>query len=167
MSTMKTLAALAVTAAALATTAAPSHALGRFFPGHGPVVSQQFGGPPKNSGPGLGIPGHFGHPPTTITCFACNLPRPTRPNPVWGHGGGYGHWGHRFWGSPVIVGGVAAAPAVAAAASAPAPSQAAPQTAPGSCNCLTKQTLADGSVLFADICTQQSAIAPPQTMSAR
>ena len=37
----------------------------------------------------------------------------------------------------------------------------------GSCNCLTKQTLADGSVLFADICTQQSAIATQQAMSAR
>jgi hypothetical protein len=150
MTTMKTLAALAVTAAALAATAAPSHALTRLIPNRGAVVAQHFGGPP-----------------TKITCFACNLPRPTRPNPGWGHGGGYGHWGHRFWGSPVIIGGTAVAPVVAAAASAPAPTEAAPQAPTGSCNCLTKQTLADGSVMFADICTQQSAIAPPQNMSAR
>jgi hypothetical protein len=148
MSTMKTLAALAVTAAALAATVAPGNALGRLFPGHGPVVNQQFGGPPK------------------ITCFACKLPRPYRPNPIWGHNWGHGYWGHRYWGAPVIVGGVAA-PVVAAAASAPAPAQAVPQVSPGPCSCLTKQTLADGSVMFADICTQQSAIAPPQAMSAR
>jgi hypothetical protein len=167
MTTMKTLTVLALSAAALAATVAPSNALGRLFPGHRPVVSQQFGGPPKVSGPGWGIPGHFGHPPTKITCFACNLPRPSWPNPGWGHGGGYGHWGHRFWEAPVIVGGGTVAPVVAAAASAPAPAEAAPQAPTGSCNCLTKQTLADGSVLFADVCTQQSAIAPPQAMSAR
>jgi hypothetical protein len=150
MSTMKTLAALAISAAALTLTVAPGNALGRLFPGHGPVVSQQFGGPPK------------------ITCFACRLPRPYRPYPIWGHGWGHGNWGHRYWERPVIVGGgFAAAPVVAAAASAPAPAEAAPQSAPGPCSCLTKQTLADGSVLFADICTQQSAIAPPQTMGAR
>jgi len=147
MTTMKILAALAVTAAALATSAAPSHALGRIFPGHGPVAAQHFGGSP-----------------TKITCFACRLPRPDRP--IYGHGWGHGYWGHRFWERPVIVGGVAA-PVVAAAASAPAPAEAAPQAPTGSCNCLTKQTLADGSVLFADICTQQSAIAPPQAVSAR
>jgi hypothetical protein len=151
MNTMKTLTALAITAAALAATVAPSNALGRLFPGHGPVVTQQFGGPAK----------------IKITCFACNLPRPYRPNPVWGHGWGHGYWGHRYWGQPVIVGGAAVAPVFAAAASAPAPAEAAPQAPTGSCNCLTKQTLADGSVLFADICTQQSAIAPPQAMSAR
>ena len=160
MNAMKTLAALAISAAALTSTVAPSNALGRIFPGHGPVVSQQFGA-------GLGTPGHFGHPPTKITCFACRLPRPTRPNPIWGHNWGHGYWGHRFWDRPVIVGGVAAAPVVATAASGPAPTEAVPQAPTGSCNCLTKQTLADGSVLFADICTQQSAIAPPQAMSAR
>jgi hypothetical protein len=67
----------------------------------------------------------------------------------------------------VIIGGAAVAPVIPAAATAPAPTEAAPQAASGPCNCLTKQTLADGSVLFADICTQQSAIAPPQAMSAR
>ena len=148
MTTMKTLTALALTAAALAATAAPSHALSRLFPGHGPVVNQAFGGPPK------------------ITCFACNLPRPSRPNPIWGHGWGHGYWGHHYWGAPAIYGGGAAAPMVAAATSAPAPAEA-PQAASGPCSCLTKQTLADGSVLFADICTQQSAVAPPQAMSAR
>jgi hypothetical protein len=144
------LAALAISAAALTSTAVPSNALGRIFPGHGPIAPQHFGGPP-----------------TKITCFACRLPRPYRPNPIWGHNWGHGYWGHRFWDRPVIVGGAAVAPVMATAASAPAPAEAAPQVPTGSCNCLTKQTLADGSVLFADICTQQSAIAPPQAVSAR
>jgi hypothetical protein len=34
-------------------------------------------------------------------------------------------------------------------------------------NCLTKQNLPNGAVLFKDVCTQQSAIAPPQNLSAR
>ena len=36
-----------------------------------------------------------------------------------------------------------------------------------SCNCLTKQDLPDGGVLFQDICTKQSAIAPAMTVGAR
>jgi hypothetical protein len=165
MSTMKILAALAISAAALTSTAAPSNALGRFLPGlgHGPVITKVYGSP-----------GHG------ISCLACNLPRPNPGHGLGGQGGywgghglggyfgGHRYWGHRFWERPVIIGGAAvAAPMVAAAASAPAPAEAAHQASPGSGNCLTKQTLADGSVLFADICTQQSAIAPPQAMSSR
>jgi hypothetical protein len=35
------------------------------------------------------------------------------------------------------------------------------------CNCLTKQYLSDGSVLFQDICRKESAIAAPMTVGAR
>ena len=145
MNPIKTLAMAALAVAALAATAAPSHAFGRFL-GHGPVVNQN---------------NHFGR----ITCFACNLPRPHRPFPIWGHGPRwprYGSWGHWYRWHPMYLGGgvpVAAAPAAAIPA--------APQAPTGNCNCLTKQDLPNGGVLFADICTQQSAIAPPQNMSAR
>jgi len=46
-------------------------------------------------------------------------------------------------------------------------STAATQAAADSCNCLTKQSLPDGSVLFQDICTKESAIASPMTVGAR
>ena len=113
----------------------------------------------------------------------------------WGHdhdhdhdyGYGYGydhdrwfhHYGWRFM-PPIVVEGaggvVAAAPVmqgVPARAPVAAPAMAVPQSAPTPqaaaepCNCLTKQTLPDGSVLFQDICTKESAIAPPQAVSAR
>jgi hypothetical protein len=45
--------------------------------------------------------------------------------------------------------------------------QAAPQASAEPCNCLTKQSLPDGSVLFQDICTKESAIAPPKAADAR
>ena len=147
MNPIKTLAIAALAAATLAATAASSHAFGR-FPGHGPVVNQN---------------NHFG----PISCFACNLPRPHRPGygygPRWPR---YGYWGHWYRWHPVYLGGgvpVAAAPAAAM----PGPAAAAPQAPTGNCNCLTKQDLPNGGVLFADICTQQSAITPPQKMSAR
>lgn len=69
--------------------------------------------------------------------------------------------------SPVAVAPAVAAPVVAApvvAAGAPA---AAPQVVQAPCNCLTKQKLADGGVLFQDICTKEAAIAAPQTANAQ
>jgi len=150
MNSLKTLTIAALATAALVATVAPSQALTRLFPGHGPVV--------------LGNP--FGH---GITCLACNLPRPYRPFPVWGHGPRWPifgqHWGHR-WGygygwRPVIYGGAPVASVAPAPAAMPA---AAPQAASA---CLTKQNLPNGAVLFQDVCTHQSAIAPPQNMSAR
>ncbi len=146
--TMKTLTAIALAAAALAATAGPSQALGRFFPGHGPVVLHHFG---------------------PISCLACNLPRPYRPHPIWGHGDHWRYWGHWYRWHPVVyrgapIGPVAAAPA---ASMMPGPAAATPQAPTGSCNCLTKQELPNGGVLFADVCTQQSAVAPPQAVSAR
>ena len=72
------------------------------------------------------------------------------------------HWHrhhHRYWiPYPVIVGGgTAAYAATTTVRSAP-------------CNCLTKEYLPDGSVLFKDLCTKEAAVSPapqPQQQSAR
>jgi hypothetical protein len=179
---MKTLSALAIATAALAATAMPSSALpngsagGYFGGGHGPVQ------PPKLP-PVIGkLGGLYGH---GITCFACRLPRPFPPpgghGPViwpghgdnWGHGWNHGYGWNRGYGwryrPEVIVEGqpqaiTVPAPVQSAPAYAPA---AAPQAAAEPCNCLTKQNLPDGSVLFQDICTKESAIASPTTVGAR
>jgi len=155
MNTMKILAALAISAAALTSTAVPSNALVRT--GAWPGINKVYG-----------LGGHG------ISCLACNLPRPAPGHGLGGPGGWGGHglggyfghryWGYRFWGHPVIYGGVPVTPVGVATAPVSTP---APPAATGPCNCLTKQTLPDGSVLFADICAQQSAIAPPQTLGAR
>jgi hypothetical protein len=55
-------------------------------------------------------------------------------------------------------------PVQGAPAYAPA---AAPQAAAEPCNCLTKQSLPDGSALFQDICTKESATASPIAVGAR
>jgi hypothetical protein len=57
-----------------------------------------------------------------------------------------------------------AAPVQAVPARVPAP---AAQVVQAPCNCLTKQNLPDGSVLFQDICTKESAIAAPPAVGAR
>ena len=85
---------------------------------------------------------------------------------------GYG-WGYQ---PPIMVEGVPSAVAVPAPVQAvPAPVQAVParvsapaaQVVQAPCNCLTKQNLPDGSVLFQDICTKESAIAAPPAVGAR
>ena len=48
---------------------------------------------------------------------------------------------------------------------APRPNVATTSTAP--CNCLTKQYLDDGSVLFQDICTKETALATPDQLRAQ
>ena len=145
----ETLAIAALAAAALVATVAPSQAIPRHFP----INTTNFLG------------NRFGH---GITCLACNLPRPYRPFPVWGHGPRWpvfgqhwGHWGYGYRWHPVFYGGAPVGPVAAA----PAASVAAPQAPTG--NCLTKQMLPNGAELLIDICTQQSAIAMPQNMSAR
>jgi hypothetical protein len=77
--------------------------------------------------------------------------------PRWPHW--HRHHHHRHWiPYPVIVGGgTAAYAATTTVRSAP-------------CNCLTKEYLADGSVLFKDLCTKEAAVSPApqvQQQSAR
>lgn len=98
----------------------------------------------------------------------------------WGHWGGWGHWAHwghgcgwggycgpHGWGPryPIVTGGgyygggysgggtYGGAPAYALRTG----TDAAPAPGPG---CLTKSYLQDGSVVFTDTCTKESAIAP-------
>ena len=40
-------------------------------------------------------------------------------------------------------------------------------TTPAPCNCLTKQYLQDGSVLFTDLCTKEEAMATPAELQAQ
>ena len=148
---LKTLTIAALAAAALVATVAPSQALTRHFP----INTTNFLG------------NRFGH---GITCLACNLPRPYRPFPVWGHGPRWpifgqhwGHWGNWYRWHPV---GYRGAP-VGLIGATPAAAMPGPAAAQEPTNCLTKQNLPNGAVLFQDVCTQQSAIAPPQNMSAR
>ena len=175
--TIKTLSALAIATAALAATAMPSSAL----PYHPPGVFKGIGyhpAQPPSWGKFRGIDGRIlgslrGHGP--IQCLACSLPhpRPIKPHPIhWGHGHDWGHWygwHHRpeFYGIGGRVEGIAMrgpGPASSAPVRASAP---APQSAASPCNCLTEQQLPDGSVLFQNTCTKESAIAPPQQVGAR
>jgi hypothetical protein len=80
----------------------------------------------------------------------------------YGWGWGYGH-GYGGYGAPVMIEGVPAPVAVTVPVAVPA---AAP-VAEAPCNCLTKQSMPDGSVLFQDICTKASWVARPQTFGAR
>jgi len=92
------------------------------------------------------------------------------------HGYRHGFYGyhHAFWGRyhwwpyrwyprwrwyprPIIYGAVGAGAAYAVAAPAVAP--AAPAAQPTG-SCLTKNYLPNGSVMFADMCTQEQAVAP-------
>jgi hypothetical protein len=168
--TLKTLSALTIATAALAATVLPSSALpsgpvGTFLGNgarHGLLPAQ----PPKVTLPPVAskLGSIYGH---GISCLACNLPHPPARGhgPVtWPyHGDNWGHGWNRGYGwqpEAVVVGGpVPSAPA-------PVPTiAAAPAVEP--CNCLTKQSMPDGSVLFQDICTKESAIAPPMTVGAR
>jgi hypothetical protein len=183
--TMKTLSALAIATAALAATVMQSNA-GTFTVSGAAgttAVGQQ---PTKNPGgtqttqlpPGAGR--LIGHGP--YKCLVCEVPFPPKPT-----GGdhdhdhdhdhdGWGRWhgGYGYGAPPVIV---EAPPAIVEAppvrVSAPAPVRAAApqpqaQLQGEPCNCLTKQSLPDGSVLFQDICTKESALAPaPQPVGAR
>jgi hypothetical protein len=82
------------------------------------------------------------------------LPQPhPLPPPIWWikwHHPHHHHWGEGE-GATETVGHapVAAAPPV------------------GNCNCLTKQYLEDGSVLFKDLCTKEEALASPDELKAQ
>jgi hypothetical protein len=151
---LKTLSALAIVAATLTVTsiAASNAASARAFrrePGHGPVIRGQ----PFRVSPNLQRYGSR----LNITCLACNLPRPPpfHPHPLPRRDG---RWNYGWQNRPEAV--VAGAPAAVVAV----PAQAVPAVTPpavGQCSCLTKQNLADGGVLFQDICTNENAIASP------
>jgi hypothetical protein len=163
---LKTVSAVAIAAATLTGAAVATSNIASAFPagpvGHGPVGH----GPVLPSAPYKLSPviNHFG----PIKCLACNLPRPepSPPQPVntfptWNHG-------HNWHDRPEIYVERTAGPAVFSAPLQVAPAYiAAPQAAAGSCNCLTKQNLPDGSVEFQDICAKVSAIASPQAVGAR
>ncbi|HEY1806581.1 MAG TPA: hypothetical protein VGG45_19065 [Terracidiphilus sp.] len=103
-----------------------------------------------------------------FSCLACNLPR---PHPTWGnhpwrfHNWGYGYnrwyWDRYRYRYGFVPHPGAVSFAAPAAVSAPAQASAGPQ------NCLTEQKMPDGSVMFADVCKQVSAIAPPPSADPR
>jgi hypothetical protein len=77
------------------------------------------------------------------------------------------HHAHWWYGSPSYAGPEYVAPVATGPVSAPvatAPVASAP-SAP--CNCLTKRYLADGSVLFTDLCTKEQAMATPDELHAQ
>ena len=159
---LKTLSALSLAAAALAATVGSSNALTfRQPPGgyHCLACTTQ----PKP------LPFHI--PPGGFHCFVCTTESktpPTKPGHGWGYGNGWGRGRPQIIveGQPVAVGAVATgAVATGAVAARPAAGQVAAAGEP--CNCLTKQNLPDGSVLFEDICTKQSAIGSPVTVGSR
>ena len=59
------------------------------------------------------------------------------------------------------------APPVAVQAPATVITATSPAVASEPCNCLTKQYLDDGSVLFKDICTKEAAMATPAELKAQ
>lgn len=174
--TIKTLSALTIAVAALAVTAIPSSALPYTPPGTFKGIGQQ---PAKPAAPPAWH--RIGSLPGGLKCLVCeHLPPkepPVGPSPNGGdhdHDHGWNHW-HNWRGGPeIVVQGipettVVAAPAQSAPVRVSAPAAPARSSAPVSqqlaaepCNCLTKQSLPDGSVLFQDICTKESAIAAPQ-----
>jgi len=75
---------------------------------------------------------------------------------------GWPHWHHRhhrhWWDYPVIVRNGGSSVAYAASPTTVTPS---------TCNCLTKEYLADGSVLFKDLCTKEAAVMPASANQAQ
>jgi hypothetical protein len=107
-----------------------------------------------------------------ITCLACNLPR---PHPTWGNPWRFHHWGYYpwrygynrwYWDRFRYRYGFERHPGVLSLAS-PAAVSAPVQASAGAQNCLTEQKMPDGSVMFADVCKQISAIAPPPSAEPR
>ncbi|HLH98967.1 MAG TPA: hypothetical protein VKW08_27980 [Xanthobacteraceae bacterium] len=145
------------------------------LPGHGPVVlpkgnSGRSSGIVVSCGPGTGCTKMGDQKPPVVV--SCHPGTGCTTTPVTGGGdrdGDHDRQDHDH-GRPEIVIEGAPGPLVV-----PAPVEVLPGRAPvadpkvvqAPCNCLTKQILADGSVLFQDICTKESAIAVPQTASAQ
>ncbi len=161
------LAAATFTTIAFAAGGSASAKILRPFPGHGPVTSidgKPVGGLHGNAGSSGGLVSC--HPVTGCTVTVGNGDHDHDPGHDHDHRG-YFHdrwYGWRDRPEIVVEGapGVVAVPAAVQAVPVPAA-----QTAAAPCNCLIKRNLPDGSVLFEDICTKESAIAVPQTVGAR
>jgi hypothetical protein len=89
---------------------------------------------------------------------------PHPPHWSWGWGYGGGWWWHRYHAPWVVGTGVVAATAPAVSVVGHSYS---PTPGSGPCTCLTKQYLADGSVLFRDVCTKETAMATPDQLRAQ
>jgi hypothetical protein len=133
------------------------HAMSHTSFGHGRIGGGRIGGGRTfghvGHGPAFRHVGHFNH---------------------FGHFNRFGHdhfrnhwvwWRHYhrpYWVYPVVgdtdVDGGVAQPVAAAQ---PAP------VAQGNCNCLTKNYLPDGSLMFKDVCTQEAAVATPDELKAQ
>jgi hypothetical protein len=138
MSRLATLAIAAAATVAVATLASSASYARGFVGGH------SFG-----RGPVAGA--HFAAPRVTHTVFRLHPIHPVHPiipirfHPVW-------HHPHMHW---VFRGGVWVEADDVAIDVAPAT-----PVAPGPCTCLTKTYTPDGLVVFADVCTKESASAP-------
>ncbi len=66
-------------------------------------------------------------------------------------------WRHHWWVRPVITTGIVGTAAYAVTRPAAAPT----------CNCLTKEYMQDGSVVFKDLCTKEMAINSPADQQAQ
>ena len=148
MSTRSSIFALAAVAAigtALVSTSASAMPMGLIVHPKQPVLGVVIH-PPH---PVLGVVIHPPHPILGVVVHPPGLvvhPDPDPPHMVW--------WHHRH--APVFE------EVVATQVSAPV------ATAPsGPSNCLTKQYLQDGSVLFKDVCTKESALATPDELRAQ
>jgi hypothetical protein len=181
MTTTKTrLSALALAAAAFTTItlAAGGSASAKFLrplPGHGPVTSID-GKPVGWQAGGGNSHGNSGSSGGLVSCHPVTGCTVTSGNGDHDHDPGYGHdhYHHDRWYGwrdrpEIVVEGVPGAAAVSAPVQAVSAGVSVPaaQAAPAPCNCLTKQNLPNGSVLFQDICTKESAIAAAQTVGAR
>jgi len=167
--TLKTLSALAIAAATLTAVTLAS----------GSAASAN----PLNGAHRLPLFRHH----TVFSCLACNLPRPHQTwnsNPWRFHHWGYNPWRYSNWGFRYNrwywehrrdrygyrgrPGEFAFAAPAAAAPAMSAPAMSAPaQASAGSQGCLTEQKMPDGSVMFADVCKQISAIAAPPSADPR
>jgi hypothetical protein len=125
---------------------------------HGPIVHRSVARMPIKSGlhkvsikpglkPGLQFAKHWPH-----------------KHPHWCHHHNCGPW-YVGWHTPhYVVDVVEPQTAVIERVAAPLTS---PIQRTDTCNCLTKQYLPDGSVLFADVCTKEEAMATPEELKAQ
>ena len=148
---------LSLAAAALAVATLSSHADARGFGGGGFGGGRAMGGG-RGLGGGMAMARFTGHGGRTLTPIFPVHPHPVIPGPFpYGHPNFPGHWAfhhhdHGHWvfrfGRWIVVDDVVD--------EAPAPVVV---TAPGPCTCLTKTYTPSGLVVFADICTKESASA--------